>query len=973
MIADTDPDSSKSVAQSPSEPVLLLPSSPTNDDYFNNTNWQVPPDDSSPQDEEDDIVASTAIMRRYGSGLGNLGNTCFMNSTLQCLAHTDPLRKYFLSGAYDAEINTDNPLGTGGDLAIQFAHLMSEMWLMKSKNCYQQSTTNVCYPRDFKLALGKHASQFMGYDQHDSQEFATYLLDALHEDTNRITKKPYIEKPEQGEDETDEEAANKAWEVHKQREDSFVMENFMAQVKSRVKCCEPECGRVSTTFDPIMFLSVPIPGSSERNIPVVFVPLAPQQRPLKISVKVNKLALMKDLLQQVQERIQKEEGRVVALENMSVCDIWHNDIHSWYSMSKDVSAIRDTDEIAIYELTPLSEIQEIEKQAVEDAKDIVSDESLGLVDLTPRAERYRLDAAETARLDTDDQWMEELKLYVRSTYSLAFAFDPNRGTTNDRVTYHKKLVNFIDMCYKEVENEPDILSQKRGRDGGDSDEGDPATIVVSSTEPESRGIVDRCDAHKQFDDVKSLYHVTVLAFISEKMRAEIKLLEKDQKGQTPDGITIEVRMRKSGDTTTYRDQHQRIAPPLALRIPSTMTVSGLREELAKRLERSLKKNDVGQNIQVSDENDAQPAIPANGEIAPGSSFGSPSLLVLRQIPLSCQGKSGGSRTSHLSPSKQLGSLGNVDSHASDSTKPISLASSSDEEEKVCVADVVGDHSTVYLDWPSELAEQHFDITEYEHFVDLDANLANKDSATITVQDCIDKFCQEEQLEESEMWYCNRCKQHVRAWKQFHIYKSPPILLIHLKRFEYTARSHRSKINTFIDFPLKNLDLTDHVVSWTEEEKPIYDCYAVSNHYGGLGGGHYTAYCLNDDNEWCYYDDSRITTEVDPKDVVSEAAYVLYYRRRDVPVGEEFVMKSYTPGSEGPALILTERGRDADGSEASSNAAMVGDDMDIEDIEDAVTSSRATSLMGSIDGDPLAMEGESDVENSTSDTALFPLQ
>ena len=60
------------------------------------------------------------------------------------------------------------------------------------------------YPREFKTTLGRHAEQFMGYDQHDSQEFATYLLDALHEDTNRILKKPYIEKPEQEKDEPDD-------------------------------------------------------------------------------------------------------------------------------------------------------------------------------------------------------------------------------------------------------------------------------------------------------------------------------------------------------------------------------------------------------------------------------------------------------------------------------------------------------------------------------------------------------------------------------------------------------------------------------------------------------------------------------------------------------------------------------------------------------------------------------------------------
>jgi len=145
-------------------------------------------------------------------------------------------------------------------------------------------------------------------------------------------------------------------------------------------------------------------------------------------------------------------------------------------------------------------------------------------------------------------------------------------------------------------------------------------------------------------------------------------------------------------------------------------------------------------------------------------------------------------------------------------------------------------------------------------------------------DCIKQFGVEEQLDESEEWYCSSCKEHVRAFKKLSIWKPPSILIIQLKRFIY-QRGFRDKIDTEVIFPLDGLDLSEHVGACKGEgDSYVYDCYAVSNHFGGLGGGHYTAYAKKD-NEWINFDDSSVRS-VKPEDIGGKEAYVLYYKRRE---------------------------------------------------------------------------------------------
>ena len=180
-------------------------------------------------------------------GLKNLGNTCYMNSALQCLSHTVPLADYFLNCDWHEEINSKNPLGTKGALATAYANLLDHLW---------RGEQNVFAPKKFKKILGQYNEQFAGYDQHDSQELITFLLDGLHEDLNRVSKKPYVEDPE-GDGRPEEVVAAESWKGYLLRNKSIVVDLFQGQLRSTLTCCECQYQRVK--FDPFMYLSLPIP------------------------------------------------------------------------------------------------------------------------------------------------------------------------------------------------------------------------------------------------------------------------------------------------------------------------------------------------------------------------------------------------------------------------------------------------------------------------------------------------------------------------------------------------------------------------------------------------------------------------------------------------------------------------------------------------------------------------------------------
>lgn len=168
---------------------------------------------------------------------------------------------------------------------------------------------------------------------------------------------------------------------------------------------------------------------------------------------------------------------------------------------------------------------------------------------------------------------------------------------------------------------------------------------------------------------------------------------------------------------------------------------------------------------------------------------------------------------------------------------------------------------VVVEWESTVADDVFGAggahTKVDKVRDTAQDLRRKGRSRrrnngCTLDECLDEFERAEVLSEHDEWYCPRCKEHRRASKKFDLWKSPDILVVHLKRFS-SAGYRREKLDVLVNFPIEGLDLTKRVLNKENGKDEIFDLIAVDEHSGGLGGGHYTAAAKNFiDGSWHHY-------------------------------------------------------------------------------------------------------------------------
>jgi ubiquitin carboxyl-terminal hydrolase 2 len=188
------------------------------------------------------------------TGLANLGNTCFINSTIQCLSHTYELNDFLNKETYKQKINKS----PDSLLLIEWDNLRKLMW---SENCTIQPGGFISSIQKMAKIKDKHI--FTGFAQNDLPEFLLFLIDCFHNGIKRKVEMKISGKPKNEKD----NIAFICYEMWKQlytNEYSEILNLFYGTHVSRLT--DPKTGEIlSQRPEPFFLINLPIPSLTESK------------------------------------------------------------------------------------------------------------------------------------------------------------------------------------------------------------------------------------------------------------------------------------------------------------------------------------------------------------------------------------------------------------------------------------------------------------------------------------------------------------------------------------------------------------------------------------------------------------------------------------------------------------------------------------------------------------------------------------
>ena len=781
------------------------------------------------------------------------------------------LIKPFLDGKYKEELNPRNPLSHNGDVAKVYAGLLREIYVNGSSSIS---------PRQFKQTIGRYGPSFSGYSQQDSQEFLLFLLDGLQEDLNRIHSKPYIEKP----DSTDEmvhdhvalrKMADRCWDIYKARNDSVITDLFAGMYKSTLHC--PVCDKTSIIFDPFnnLTLQLPIPNIWSRKI--VYFPL--RSRPIEIDVDIDKTSTWYGLKEHVAAKVDTDPQRLVCSE-IYKC--------RFFKMYDDRSTLVE-ERMADGDIVSVFEVDQIPTNYPNAKKPVPKVRSL----LDPNSEDEEEVSKEEASL-TERLLVPVFNRLVRDTssrfpqknlFAVPMYITLTRDEACDQDEILRKLLGKVATLTTR-----DILREE----GEKSEDANDDDVILMNTEDTDSSSESKINAQSvQSED--GLVDVSMQGTEESGPRVSYPPFPKISRSMPrvlQHGDFIVPELRQLFDISILRttegivptgwsslqDDNKRL-PTLFSRV--SQVTKQKQQKRQKTAGERLKNRLANNGSPDSSEDDTDNALPSL-ETAIGRRPSESNSVDQDDMQRNDSTDFGNNGFSRFNKNSSRDGNGKLITYSRKGRRQKSIVAydgtASEDEPPITKTPLIRLGEGIVLDWNSHGYEALFEGREDAVDNDFSNGAATwetvpvlpdpelhksralrsaKKKKGITLDDCLNEFGKEEILSQNDAWYCPRCKEHRRASKKFELWTVPDILVIHLKRFSSEGR-FRDKENTNVDFPTADLDINSRVIVKEEGRDLTYDLFAVDNHYGGLGGGHYTAYAKSfDDEQWYEYNGKAI--------------------------------------------------------------------------------------------------------------------
>ncbi|GBG24688.1 Ubiquitin carboxyl-terminal hydrolase, putative [Hondaea fermentalgiana] len=740
-------------------------------------------------------------------GLRNLGNTCYMNSTLQCLSNCWPLTRYFLSNKFRQDRNLESVLGTGARFAMVWDSLIKELWFGSSP-----TITPVMMKRAIGTLPGS-GGQFAGFMQHDAQELLIFLLDTLHEDLNLVHIKPYFAEVDNVSDppRSIADLAAESWAKHLRREHSMVTHIFQGQLHNTVAC--PRCKFESHTFTPFMFLPLAIPVDRDRIVTVTVVRQVQDKSGSLVFSRVRYAVGVRavDSCRHLKSKLAELCG--VAPAHQLLVQLRHHAIVRDYTDNESVRLLLDPNcELYMYELADpaLLEVQ--------------------LSSSHKRGETGRLNASTTAE-NGSERRESRVGSDVREIFVLHRSSDSPEAPTVGlplllRVSASRTCLE-VRMAISRL-----LRLLSTGLDTRDA----------SMLEREGRALRLRFVDHNGEDIVvegccapadHTVDETSIPPGTSDAMSVDD---EGEEEGK--EGVTCSTSTSKNGSDLAGSDA----SVPAEMKSNDADVVSERRGHAEEMV-----------YFPDDDARSLEDCVPKAFFVL-AAIWDDQSQTAESPCPT---GKSKKDRKRTGAAARKRKKQRN--------------------KKKVAVP---------YQEAPTTATVQHESARTHEARVAHQSRVASMHRVSgeiYSLHECLEFFSNRERLGTGNAWSCPKCKTDQEADKTMRIIRLPEVLILCLKRFE--PRSHR-KIMSLVDFPLEELDLAPFLADFggdKEKEDTVFDLFAVTNHMGTAGMGHYTAHVARQESAsspvaWYLCDDSSIT-EVRAASVVSSSAYCLYYKRR----------------------------------------------------------------------------------------------